>query len=800
MKTKVVLTVVAAVLFVLAVLALPAAAKELPAQLPDPDGKAPDTTKPIKVYILAGQSNMCGMAAISGAKCHYQGVYLSADPDAPGTFAVWLARGNYRIMPHGIYLSADPGAAKGAADSIYKGKYDPAANYDTLTPEKTETIALGTSQGALPAIPGEHTHVVRACIDVPDSGTYSLYPGDGDSSYNVTELDGKEVYRKNVGEEAVHQKVDLVAGKRYPIRITYLKGGSTAFFLSRLDLSGKGDLETVTKKDKKFQNVVDDKGNWTVSNDVYYYDARISFKGSQLTAISNGKTVGPELQFGHIMGYFHDEEVLLIKTAMGNRALGYDFRPPSSGRTDPNSKWEGLEYRLMIEGVHKTLDDIKNIVPGYKGQGHEIAGFFWWQGHKDSFSPELIAEYEKNLVNLINDIRAEFKAPKMPVVVATVGFGGYNMSDKFLGILKAQMAVSDPARHPDFAGNVRSVDTRAFWREVDDSPGNADYHYNKNAETYMLVGDAAGRAMVDLIQGVKPAAGTTAEPAEPVKQPAASHPASRPADDKAARAALKPIIANVMIPEYIAKNRDALSSEASGEKGKKAVVFPTGALDGLAEYYKNAGVDEYGWHAFGPSRYDMKWHYYSFDPNEKKPLDAGGWRFRKVTYPEGMTNWFAADFDAEKAGWKTGLAPFGQVNGKLEPLGKCGTESICGCGVPPKTLWEKEVLLVRGTFRLPPARQGYRYRVLVGGGSHVKGGEGYAIYINGKQLIACPSGVSKNQGGQARGTFIDKDFVKDFQGGEVTIAATSFLNRSKDVPQGHFSIWMEEMKVPPLGR
>jgi hypothetical protein len=149
------------------------------------------------------------------------------------------------------------------------------------------------------------------------------------------------------------------------------------------------------------------------------------------------------------MGTYHDEQVLLIKTAMGNRALGWDFRPPSSGRTDKEGadKWEGLEYRLMIEGVRKTLSNIENIVPGYKGQGYEIAGFAWWQGHKDSFTPELIDEYEKNLVNIIRDVRTEFKVPKMPAVIATVGFGGHNMADKFLKILKAQMAVGDPKTH-----------------------------------------------------------------------------------------------------------------------------------------------------------------------------------------------------------------------------------------------------------------------------------------------------------------------------------------------------------------
>ena len=43
---------------------LPATAKEIPAQLPDPDGGPGDATKPVKVYILAGQSNMVGMGEI----------------------------------------------------------------------------------------------------------------------------------------------------------------------------------------------------------------------------------------------------------------------------------------------------------------------------------------------------------------------------------------------------------------------------------------------------------------------------------------------------------------------------------------------------------------------------------------------------------------------------------------------------------------------------------------------------------------------------------------------------------------
>ena len=800
------LIVSALMAILMAVHGLPSAAGEIPDQLPDPDGKAPDTGKPVKVYILAGQSNMVGMGTISGARCRYTGIYLTADPAAPkGPMRVGGAI--YKISPHGVYLSADPKADKGATVSLYKGGYDPASDHDKAKPAKTETVALGVVQGALPTIPGPHTHVVRGFVDVPESGTYGMSPGHGESSYNVMELDGREVYRKNVGGQAVKQEVALEAGKRYAVKITYFKGGSTAFWMSRQDLLGKGDLEIVTKRDKKFPNLIDDKGEWTVRSDVYYQDARLNFQGSPLGPTSNGKTIGPELGFGHVMGTYHDEQVLLIKTAQGNRSLGFDFRPPSSGRNDPDSKWESLEYRLMVEGVRKTLDQIAEIVPGYKGQGYEIAGLAWWQGHKDSFTPELIDEYEKNLVNLINDVRKEFKAPKMPAVVATVGFGGHNMADKFLKILQAQMAVGDPKKHPEFAGTVASVDTRDFWREVDESPMSQDYHYNRNAETYLLVGDALGRATVEL-QGGKSEAGspspaTPARP-QPVAQQANSEPAQQ--DEAAAQAALAPIVVDGMIPQFIAKNRDALLREASGEKPNRVSPFLRETLGfGLTEFHRQVGIHDYDWHAFGPDLKNMEWEYYSFDPQETKPKDEGGPRFRKVTYPEGMAHWFAVDFDAAKAGWKSGLPPFGQFGGKLEkPVRVCAT-SFCGCSAPLRSLWEKEVLLLRGTFEIPRFKDGHRYRIVVGGSAHVNAGEGYAIYINGKQLIEYPNGVGKNQGGQPRGAFIDKAFVKEFQGGKVTIAATSFLKyyhpREKSIPpQGHFDLWLEEMKIPPLGQ
>ena len=70
------------------------------------------------------------------------------------------------------------------------------------------------------------------------------------------------------------------------------------------------------------------------------------------------------------------------------------------------------------------------------------------------------------------------------------------------GHAKAQLAVDgDAGKYPEFKGNVAAVDARPFWRDKEVSPSGAGYHYNHNAETYMEVGNALGRAMAELLEG-----------------------------------------------------------------------------------------------------------------------------------------------------------------------------------------------------------------------------------------------------------------------------------------------------------
>jgi hypothetical protein len=451
--------------------------------------------------------------------------------------------------------------------------------------------------------------------------------------------------------------------------------------------------------------------------------------------------------------------------------------------------------------VRKTLENISKVVPGYKGQGYEIAGFAWFQGHKDSGGEQSIGEYEEHLVNLINDVRSEFKKPKLPVVVATVGFGGHNMQDKFLRILQAQLAVGDPEQHPEYAGTVASVDTRDFWREVDESPTNQDYHYNRNAETYMLIGDALGREMVGLLGGK----------AEPLPRAArrkrvAGQQAAEPseAEKAVAQKALAPIIIDGIAASYVANPRynKSLIQEATGERPQRANQFLRGAMYGLENCYRAAGIDEHDWRPFGPALDKSQWDYFSFDPPESLPAEKGN-RFRQVTYPNGMENWIATDFDAAQVGWKKGLQPFGQMDGKLAPVSETCNSQFCRCGEKPKTMWEKEVLLIRSTFEIPPLKEGHRYRIVLGGAAHVNSGEGYAIYVNGKLLAESNAGVAIRQGGQPRGGYIYNDVRDEFNSGKVTIAATSFLRynhpRKKPYPpRGHLTLQIEEQKLPPV--
>ena len=308
--------------------------------------------------------------------------------------------------------------------------------------------------------------------------------------------------------------------------------------------TNKGTLTYLTKKDGRYPFLIDDQGKWTVRKDVHYYDARVR-KGSPLSPTSNnGNSIGPEVGFGYVLGHVLDEPVLVLKSCIGNRSLGWDLLPPGSeryeaevterggqkvtkvfaGYKDKPDSWvmdkakglatepplwldkktgkpiewyAGKQYDDDMMNAKAALTNLAKIYPGYQGQGYEIAGFVWWQGNKDQNAVHA-ARYEQNLARLIRQLRKDYAAPNAKFVLAT-GCGFTGREGFGLQISEAQLAIADAKKHPQFAGNVQVVDSRDLWREASVSPKNQGYHYNRNAETYMEVGLGLGWAMADLL-------------------------------------------------------------------------------------------------------------------------------------------------------------------------------------------------------------------------------------------------------------------------------------------------------------
>lgn len=451
-------------------------------------------TKPVKVYILSGQSNMVGIGQVNPAG----------------------------MTRYNTYVSKEEKAEKGCVVTIYSGAYDPSVNYDNGEPVETHTIKVGYwPHQSFPTIEGEQTQIARGYIKIDRPGRYTFRSGSG----SICEVDGKVVHSTMPGHEVETKIVNYEPGI-YPIEITFNGKGKTNLSYSFFDLPGS--LYTVVKEQGNYPELLNDEGEWASRDDVWYKGVVTAGANKWLSVgcgAGKGK-VGPELGFGWVMGEHHDAPVLIIKASQGNRSLAWDFLPPGSerytvgdtvyaGYKDRNSSWPkgttpeepkhswyaGKQYDDCFNATKDVLADFDENFPMWKDRGYEIAGFVWWQGHKDSGSEVHQQHYEQNLVQLIKQLRKEFEAPKAPFVVGTVGFHGWDMPEQFVPIAEAQLAVDgDTGKHPEFQGNVKSVETRDFWKSADESPRNQDYHYNQNGETYYLIGRAMGKGMIELIK------------------------------------------------------------------------------------------------------------------------------------------------------------------------------------------------------------------------------------------------------------------------------------------------------------
>ena len=143
-----------------------------------------------------------------------------------------------------------------------------------------------------------------------------------------------------------------------PVQVYILLGQSNMLGARQIQPGKKGpegSLVHAVKDKGLYPYLVDDEGNWTVRQDVR--NVRVMGSGlggmrlfnNEWMTIKGGK-IGPEFGIGHQVGHAIGAPVMILKSCIGNRALGWDLLPPGS---------EGFEFTDSkgVTWVH----------PGYKG-------------------------------------------------------------------------------------------------------------------------------------------------------------------------------------------------------------------------------------------------------------------------------------------------------------------------------------------------------------------------------------------------------------------------------------------------
>ncbi len=333
--------------------------------------------------------------------------------------------------------------------------------------------------------------------------------------------------------------VNQTGAEDKPVKVFVLAGQS--------NMEGKAqnallDHQATDAKTKALFEHLRKDGKWIVRDDVFI--KYLKRHGGLTIGYGSPNRTGVELEFGTVMGDHFDEPVILIKTAWGGHSLYKLFRSPSAGmpseeyfqkelenaqnrvkkkneknkRDDPLPTMEdikkpyGSSYRAMMAEVKEAYDNYEALFPALKGKKLQAAGFVWFQGWNDMYGDLGPNEYASNLKHLINDVRKDLKAPKMPVVIAAMGQNGSKPAKGNMAVVKkAQFAMNDV---PEFKGNVKTIATDVLidkaaealyphWRKRFEewklTGSDFAYHYMGSAIWFNRIGKSMGTTMLELM-------------------------------------------------------------------------------------------------------------------------------------------------------------------------------------------------------------------------------------------------------------------------------------------------------------
>ena len=381
-------------------------------------------------------------------------------------------------------------------------------------------------------------------------------------------------------------------------------------------------------------------------------------RGNQPTRLS-GK-IGPEFTFGIFMEKELKEPILIIKTAWGGRSLNTEFRPPSAGPYKLPKQVQELwdKYPQGAHGVPK-LEDRKK-----------------WQAEKNAAS----GVFYRMMIEHVNKVLADPKRV-CPEYDAQAGF-------ELAGFVWLQ-GFNDLVDGTTYPGP--------------DQPGKYDEYSRLLAHFIRDVRKDLAAPKMPFVIGVL---GVDGEKNASFRKAMAA-----PAD--------MPEFKGNVIAVDTARFWDHAIAAAMPKQGEyNNIVGTAHTLKPDGTFDRDWKWEQY-WKVVGnPLPEERTWRFMTIDPTEKQDklekYDAR--RFRDITLPAGLKNWYMPDFDDSQ--WTEGKAPIGKGAWKHSGITLDEFPSQWGDG---------EFLLMRTTFEVADLNcDSYRIAILARQGFHV--------YLNGHKI------------------------------------------------------------------
>jgi alpha-galactosidase len=377
-------------------------------------------------------------------------------------------------------------------------------------------------------------------------------------------------------------------------------------------------------------------------------------RGNQPTKI--GRKIGPEFTFGIYMEKELKEPILIIKTAWGGRSLNTEFRPPSAGQyklpKEVQDRWD--KYPQGAHGIPKMEDRKK------------------WQEDKDAAS----GVFYRMMIEHVQRVLADPKRV-CPEYDQKVGFelAGFVWLQGFNDLVDGQT-------YPNGNYEEYSRLLSHFIRDV-----RKDLAAPKMPFVIGVLG-VDGEKNVNFRKAM-----------------------SAPAD--------MPEFNGNVIAVDTAPFWDYDIAAAQPKQGEYDNLVSTAhALKADGDLNKDWKWENY-WKPIGkPLPEERTWRFTTIDPtqNKDKIEKYDSRRFRDITLPDGMENWYTPDFDDSQ--WTAGKAPIGKGTWKHSGIQLDKFPSAWGAG---------EFLLMRTTFDVDELNfDAYRISILARQGFHV--------YLNGQKI------------------------------------------------------------------